>query len=412
MSQNETQEVDPHLKNLYEQNRTLSQPWYSLCIAFYAILVVIAVSGNSLVLIAMVRSRELRKSARNILIGILATSDLLLSCTMPLTAIDALTKYWPFGKDTVNLCRIVKTSSAVAVYLSSMTLIAIAGDRYHCIVQSSRSQLSITEAGLLAPVLLVISMLMASPIFFHTKLDDFGLHEKNQDDDWSHITYCVEEWKNSESKNSTGLEDPGTQRIYYSIFSMAMQYVIPFVIMASIYLKIFYYLKTYRIVRAEKPEDKQRARRTNVMLFTISMVFCVAWLPLNLIGVLLDRFDLFGDNVEMAYLTFVACHLIGMSSACINPVLYGFLNETFKREFIELLKCCSCLRTQKPLSTNGELQPALELKVVGDTKNFIKVENKLIPRRDPSEGFIPKPMISKEMLTCSDLVTVHDTLVE
>ena len=56
------------------------------------------------------------------------------------------------------------------------------------------------------------------------------------------IVYCVEEW--NESKNST-VED-GIERTYYTYFSMAMQYVIPFVIMASIYLKIFYYLKTYR----------------------------------------------------------------------------------------------------------------------------------------------------------------------
>ena len=138
MSENGTEEVDSHLKELYEKNRTLSQPWYSVCILAYAILVVFAVSGNCLVLVALARSRELRKSARNILIGLLATSDLLLSCTMPLTAIDALTRYWPFGKDAENLCRMVKTSSAVAVYLSSMTLTAIAVDRYHCIVQSSR----------------------------------------------------------------------------------------------------------------------------------------------------------------------------------------------------------------------------------------------------------------------------------
>ena len=138
MSENGTEEVDSHLKKLYEQNRTLTQPWYSVCILAYAILVVFAVSGNCLVLVALARSRELRKSARNILIGLLATSDLLLSCTMPLTAIDGLTRYWPFGKDTENLCRMVKTSSAVAVYLSSMTLTAIAVDRYHCIVQSSR----------------------------------------------------------------------------------------------------------------------------------------------------------------------------------------------------------------------------------------------------------------------------------
>jgi len=55
------------------------------------------------------------------------------------------------------------------------------------------------------------------------------------------------------------------------------------------------------------------------------------------------------------------------------------------------------------------LQPALELKVVGDAKNFIKVENKLIPRRDPCAGFIPKPMISTKMLSSEDLVKVHDT---
>ena len=27
------------------------------------------------------------------------------------------------------------------------------------------------------------------------------------------------------------------------------------------------------------------------------------------------------------------CHLLGMSSACLNPILYGFLNKTFRREF-------------------------------------------------------------------------------
>ena len=133
-----TTSQDDGLQILYEQNRNIHQPWYGICIFFYSILVVIAILGNSLVLIALGRSKELKKSARNILIGLLASSDLLLSCTMPLTAIDVLTKYWPFGKDTLNMCRTVKTSSAVAVYLSSMTLIAIAVDRHHCIVNSTK----------------------------------------------------------------------------------------------------------------------------------------------------------------------------------------------------------------------------------------------------------------------------------
>ena len=104
---------------------------------------------------------------------------------------------------------------------------------YSCIF---RPQLSVASAGLLAPVLLVISMLMATPLFFHTQLDDFNISHDNP----NYHVYCVEKW----SQNSTVEE--GIERTYYTYFSMAMQYVVPFVIMASIYLKIFYYLKTYR----------------------------------------------------------------------------------------------------------------------------------------------------------------------
>ena len=35
-------------------------------------------------------------------------------------------------------------------------------------------------------------------------------------------------------------------------------------------------------------------------------------------------------------LSFIGCHLLGMSSASINPVLYGFLNESFKKEFLDI----------------------------------------------------------------------------
>ena len=42
------------------------------------------------------------------------------------------------------------------------------------------------------------------------------------------------------------------------------------------------------------------------------------------------------NNLELMLLSFIGCHLLGMSSASINPVLYGFLNESFKKEFIDI----------------------------------------------------------------------------
>ena len=106
-----------------------------------------------------------------------------------------------------------------------------------------------------------------------------------------------------------------------------------------------------------------------------------------------------------------------MCSACINPVLYGFLNETFKREFIEISRqpfCCSQSQSHStpemsPLTDGRKLKPAVELKVVVEenTKHLMKVENRLIPRRDSPPCGFKSPLKSSKM--SPELITVHNT---
>jgi hypothetical protein len=33
---------------------------------------------------------------------------------------------------------------------------------------------------------------------------------------------------------------------------------------------------------------------------------------------------------------YAVCHLAGMSSACFNPFLYAFMNENFRKEFVNI----------------------------------------------------------------------------
>ena len=109
---------------------------------------------------------------------------------------------------------------------------------------------------------------------------------------------------------------------------------------------------------------------------------------------------LFTDITSLIY------YQIGMSSACINPILYGYLNETFRKEFTAIagpLKSClenkvpACLKSKSNQEAEPEqaleIQP-LEVKVQNGSS---KVENKLIPR-DPT-SFNDKKM---------DLITVHN----
>ena len=108
--------IDCDLMRLYYLNHSTHEPWHSVFILLYTIVILTAFMFNSLVLYAVYRrsqrpdheaSNNVR--TRNTLIGHLCTLDVLLTFTMPWTAIDALTKFWPFGFETQIICKVKLT---------------------------------------------------------------------------------------------------------------------------------------------------------------------------------------------------------------------------------------------------------------------------------------------------------------
>lgn len=80
-------------------------------------------------IVAVIRKPAMR-TPRNLFIVNLAVSDLLL-CTvvMPLTLIEIITKYFPFGNN-VLICKIVGPLQATSIFVSTISITAIALDRY------------------------------------------------------------------------------------------------------------------------------------------------------------------------------------------------------------------------------------------------------------------------------------------
>ena len=158
--------------------------------------------------------------------------------------------------------------------------------------------------------------------------------EDDGKDDWTHVVYCAEDWR--ESYDSTTLN-----RVYYSLFSLTVQCLIPFITISILYFMVYLKLRNLSAVRSSmvslsaqeaRRRDNKREKRTNRMLITISMVFCFCWLPLNLIGTLMDiDYTLFGEATDTMTIIFMSCHIVGMCSACINPVIYGFCNEKIRK---------------------------------------------------------------------------------
>ena len=72
------------------------------------------------------------------------------------------------------------------------------------------------------------------------------------------------------------------------------------------------------------------------------------------------------NNLELMLLTFIGSHLLGMSSASINPVLYGFLNESFKKEFLDIFDTV----TLRKMGANNATSATGELEVCRDGKKM------------------------------------------
>ncbi|KAF7490900.1 Prolactin-releasing peptide receptor [Sarcoptes scabiei] len=97
----------------------------------FLILIIVSLCGNCLVCRMLIRQRKLCNNSTNILIGILAVSDLMMTAfNVPFTVADIILNDWIFGN---FFCILVSFVQANSVYVSSFTMAVIAIDRCNAI---------------------------------------------------------------------------------------------------------------------------------------------------------------------------------------------------------------------------------------------------------------------------------------
>lgn len=68
------------------------------------------------------------------------------------------------------------------------------------------------------------------------------------------------------------------------------------------------------------------------ILSCIAIVFTLSWLPLTVFTIVVE-FEFYDFKTpDKLYSTFVFCHILAMSSAGTNPLLYGYMNTNFRRD--------------------------------------------------------------------------------
>ncbi|KAH9492744.1 hypothetical protein Btru_026229 [Bulinus truncatus] len=284
----------------------------------------------------VIRNASMR-TPRNIFIINLAISDFTLCMfTQPLNMYLLLYKQWSLGQ---FMCKFVTMAQGTNLFVSTISITAIALDRFQVIVYPTKDSMKKLGAAVALISIWLISFLIASPALLFSVVHRNQVLEQVPN---VYFYYCLEDTSMDIEKRA------------YSVAQMVVQYVLPFIILSVAHLRICNKLR-YRMVTQnvsstastsfQKKKNERRSRRkrkTNLLLAGIALVFALSWLPLNIFNLLIDfRGEYFAGRVDIK-LAYAICHMLVLCSGCLNPVLYGWLNDNFRAEFVKVL-CCPCL---------------------------------------------------------------------
>ena len=297
----------------------------------YTTIFVLGIIGNVLVCFVVMRNKAMQ-TVTNFFITNLALADILLcALAVPFTPLYTFLQDWIFGQ---VLCHLVTYAQGVSVYISTLTLMSIAIDRFFVIIYPFKPRMKITTCFCIITSIWIFALLVTLPYGIVMKHQHGGDRDKYE---------CNENWPSEETRQ------------VFSGFTFVLQFVLPFTIMAFCYVKVSRKLSDRAKAKPGSKNSKrelverERKRRTNRMLIAMVTIFGGCWLPINVFNLLMDVCTELIDW-PYYYLSFFFAHAVAMSSTCYNPFLYAWLNENFRKEFKQVLPC---FYTSEPIASRS-----------------------------------------------------------
>lgn len=343
----------------------------------YCITMVLGLLGNAGLMCIIARRKE-RANVTSIFICNLSFSDILVCAfCLPFTVTYMLMDHWVFGS---VLCRAVPFIQCVSVTVSVLSLVFIALERHQLIINPSGWKPSIPQAYVAVALIWLISCFTSLPFLvfqlltnepytdlpqamlqpqvqspLHPQLQPYSNTTLPQLLSYTystpsplpnpypsmfpygpaspHLEACLEHWPSRQ------------QRLAYTTWLLLFQYCGPLLLVLLCYIRVFVRLRRRQDMldraRSLELQHMTQSRRINLMLLSLVTAFALCWLPLTIFNVVSDWKH---EALPICHhdLLFSLCHLLAMSSTCINPVIYGFLNSNFRQEMREALLHCHC----------------------------------------------------------------------
>uniref|UniRef100_A0A3Q3EPS3 Opioid receptor delta 1 n=1 Tax=Labrus bergylta TaxID=56723 RepID=A0A3Q3EPS3_9LABR len=296
----------------------------AVCItALYSLICVVGLLGNVLVMYGVVRYTKM-KTATNIYIFNLALADALATSTLPFQSAKYLMSTWPFGEP---LCKVVIGIDYYNMFTSIFTLTMMSVDRYIAVCHPVRALDFRTpaKAKLINVCIWIVSSAVGVPVMIMavTKVTDKG------------NTVCTLTFPTPEWYWDTVMK--------ICVFIIA--FVVPVLVITICYGLMILRLKSVRLLSGSKEKDRNLRRITRMVLVVVA-AFIICWTPIHIFIIVKTMVDINKNLLVVA--SWHLCIALGYINSSLNPVLYAFLDENFKRCFRDF-----CLPYRSRLEQNS-----------------------------------------------------------
>ncbi|XP_068998400.1 C-C chemokine receptor type 9a isoform X2 [Embiotoca jacksoni] len=279
------------------------------------IITLVGGAGNLVVMWIYLHFRRRLKTMTDVYLLNLAVADLLFVFTLPLWAAEA-SHGWIFG---TALCKVNSALYKVNLFSSMLLLTCISVDRYIVIVQTTKAHNSKLErlrcSWLVCAGVWLLALVLATPELAFSAPAYAG--------------YCRMVYPSNVGNHT---------KVLVLSLQVSMGFCLPFIVMVFCYSVI--------VAKLLKTRNFQKHKAMRVILAVV-VAFVVSQLPYNAMLVMeaveatTISFDC--DQLKAFDKTQQVMKSLAYMHACLNPFLYVFVGVRFRRDLLQLLRCCHCL---------------------------------------------------------------------
>ncbi|KAL1497790.1 hypothetical protein ABEB36_008688 [Hypothenemus hampei] len=335
------------------------QPFYLVQIIqtiLFSLVCLVGIAGNTLVIYVVARYSKMH-TVTNMYIVNLALADEFFLIGLPFLIVTIIRGHWIFGH---YACKIYMISTSINQFTSSILLCIMSADRYIAVCHPISSPKWRTPfiSKVVACFAWCCSILLIVPIIEHSQEID-GQNGK---------TSCAIIWGKAEPENFTAylfnnsnnvtfeLDPDSSAPVVFTTYTFVFSFAIPLALILFFYWQVLKKLKTVGPKNKTREKKKSHRKVTN-LVSSVVLVYVICWAPYWVTQMAISNSNEINDTLNITLHLLASC--LSYSNSAVNPILYAFLSDNFKKSF---WKACTC-------AGNKDVNAALQL------------ENSVFPRK-------------------------------